>query len=97
MRIPALALFAVATLVPAAPATAQTVAAQMSCAQAIDYFARNRVIYKSVGGSVMPIRAGTPIGQEQSLRCAARGGAAKMRYTVATRDNPRCAIAVYCE
>lgn len=80
----------------ATPARGQTVADAMSCAQAIAYFAANRMIYKIVNGKPLPIRTGTPISRARDVSCRGRGQMER-RYSVRTTDNPRCVISVYCQ
>ena len=80
----------------ASNAGAQAAAETMTCAQAVDYFARNGVIYKTVHGKLLPIRIGSPVATTSTLECRGRGRMQR-RYTVKTVDQPRCAVSLYCE
>lgn len=92
MRTPA---FAIAMLAASVfPAAAQPIAEQMTCQQAIDYFAANGVIYKTVRGNVMPIRQGIPIGY--ALPGCYGPGYKRFTYRIPTLDTPRCVISHYC-
>lgn len=80
----------------AAPAHAQQAAEGLTCEQAVAQFARAGVIYKTVHGSLLPMRAGVPVAQAGSVRCGGRGRVLR-RNTVRTVDNPRCVYSVSCE
>lgn len=76
-------------------AGAQQLAEQMTCEQAVGYFEKNGVIYKTANGNnVLPIRQGTPIRKAGGLRCG--HDRSEFRYSLKTRDNPRCVISAYC-
>ncbi|GIL00777.1 MAG: hypothetical protein BroJett030_06760 [Alphaproteobacteria bacterium] len=80
----------------AVPAHAQQAAEGLTCEQAVAQFARSGVIYKTVHGSLLPMRAGVPVAQADSVRCGGRGRVLR-RNTVKTVDNPRCVYSVSCE
>jgi hypothetical protein len=67
----------------------------MTCAQAISYFASNRVIYKRAIGSPLPIRIGVPIAERRKHQCVGRGNTWR-GYWMKTIDNPRCVPLIHC-
>jgi hypothetical protein len=81
----------------ARPAMSQATVDQMSCAQAIEYFARNKVIYKRIGnGAPLPIRMGIPVGERTNHLCRGRGKSWR-GYRLKTLDNPRCVPILVCD
>ncbi|WP_157019134.1 hypothetical protein [Mesorhizobium xinjiangense] len=83
-------------LAAASPAAAELPADQMTCRQAIDYYARHHKIHVFTNGRfLLPVRVGTPIGQAATLTCDTSGRTPRPYY-VRTRDVGSCAIAVTC-
>lgn len=79
----------------ASPAVAQSVADQMTCAQAVAAYAKNGRILKIAGGKdVIPLYGFTPIAKAAALVCPPDRGMASV--TVKTTDNRRCEIGVRC-
>lgn len=91
-RILALAFMMTALV---SPVLAQSIADQMSCAQAVAAYAKNGRILKIAGGKdVIPLYGFTPIAKAAALVCPPERGMASV--TVKTTDNRRCEIGVRC-
>jgi hypothetical protein len=72
-------------------AQAQTVADNMTCQQAINYYEKNGRISKYTNGkNVIPIYSGVPVSKMKQLECTSEG----IRFK--TTDNPRCMVAYKC-
>lgn len=93
MRLACTSFFAI--LVQAAPVSAQELSDNMTCDEAIRYYAEHRVIDTTVNGTVLPIRQGTPIQQSGMLLCGV--GENRFETMVKTRDREQCVIAAYCD
>ncbi|MCG6856985.1 MAG: hypothetical protein LJE67_02855 [Salaquimonas sp.] len=93
MRLACTSFFAI--LVQAAPVSAQELSDNMTCDEAIRYYAEHRVINTTENGTVLPITQGTPIQQAGLLGC----GADENRFDtmVKTKDKEECVIAAYCD
>lgn len=76
-------------------ALAQQVSDDMTCAEAVEHYERNRQIMTIANGQVLPIDQGTPIRQADMLNCD--GESSRFETMVKTKDNPQCVIAAYCE
>ena len=82
-------------LLAAAPASAVTLAENMTCGQLVDAFERNGVIWKRVHGKAMAMRAGVPVRKAQGLQCGPRNYT--LTYgTAKTRDKRSCTYSVIC-
>lgn len=85
-----------ATLVASFPASAQPLADQMTCEQAVAYYEKHGVIYVLANGTfAVPLKIGVPVSEAATLQCEGRG-ASPRPYTVGTSDAWRCTIAVTC-
>ncbi len=83
-------------LIAPLPAAAQLPAEQMTCRQAVDYYAQHHQIHVFANGRfLLPVRVGTPIDQAAHLTCDTDGRMPRPYY-VRTRDSSRCAIAMTC-
>jgi hypothetical protein len=77
-------------------ASAFELAQDLTCRQAIDYYAKNRVIYVLTHNVIaLPIRVGVPVNEADKLQCTDRGQVPH-GYSVETKDSWRCVIAVTC-
>lgn len=70
-------------------------AEQMLCSEAVDYFEKNKLIYKLVVGKPLPIAIGVPTSERLAHQCTGRGKSWRS-YWVETQDNPRCVVSVHC-
>ena len=78
------------------PASAQALADQMSCEQAVAYYEAHGVIYVLANGKfAVPLKVGVPVSKASTVQCDDRGTAPRP-YTVGTKDAWRCTIAVGC-
>jgi hypothetical protein len=93
IRCAAALLFAI--LAQAVAVNAQELSDNMTCDEAIRYYAEHRVIDTTVNGTVLPIRQGTPIQQSGMLLCGV--GENRFETMVKTRDREQCVIAAYCD
>lgn len=86
----------IATLVFPSSALADQVSQDMTCAEAVAHYEKNRRIMTINEGQEIPIYQGTPIRQAETLNCS---GDQDSRFDtmVPTKDNPQCVIAAYCE
>jgi hypothetical protein len=90
-------LLALASLMAAfvSPVLAQSIADQMSCAQAVAAYAKDGRILKIAGGKdVIPLYGFIPIAKAGALVCPPERGVASV--IVKTTDNRRCEIGVRC-
>jgi hypothetical protein len=88
-------VFSLAVFTLANTAHAQPIAENMTCSQAISYFANNGVIYKIAHGkNILPIRVGVPVAYRHRLRCQFDERATP--YWVPTVDTRRCVISYHC-
>jgi hypothetical protein len=91
-----LALTGFLAFLASGPASAFELAQDLTCKQAIDYYAKNRVIYVLTHDVIaVPVRVGVPIGEADKLQCTDQGEHAH-GYSVQTKDRWRCVIAVTC-
>jgi hypothetical protein len=88
-------MLAAAMLLPSS-ALADQVSQDMTCAEAVAHYEKNRRIMTINEGQEIPIYQGTPIRQAETLNCS---GDQDSRFDtmVPTKDNPQCVIAAYCE
>ncbi|MBN9079223.1 MAG: hypothetical protein BGN87_01180 [Rhizobiales bacterium 65-79] len=71
-------------------------AQDLTCAQAVAYYEKNRLIYVlSHNVIALPIRVGVPVNEANKLQCSDRGQIPH-GYSVETKDRWRCVIAVTC-
>lgn len=90
-------LLALASLMAAliSPVRAQSIADQMTCAQAVAAYAKDgRILKLANGRDVVPLYGFTPIARAGALVCPPERGMASV--TVKTTDNRRCEIGVRC-
>ena len=88
-------LFSLFLMALASAASAQAVADNMTCAQAVSHYERNGRIYKIAHGKdVIPIYNGVPVSQQNRLFC--EWGYRKTPYSTKTTDNKRCVISYRC-
>jgi len=88
-------LFSLFFLALASGASAQAIADNMTCAQAVSQYERNGRIYKLAHGKdVIPIYNGVPVSQQNRLFCD--WGYRKTPYSTKTTDNKRCVISYRC-
>jgi hypothetical protein len=86
----------VAAMLLPSSALAEEVSQDMTCAQAVEHYEKNRRIMTINEGQELPIYQGTPIRQAESLNCTGDGDN-RFETMVPTKDNPECVIAAYCE
>jgi hypothetical protein len=82
-----------------APLSAHAVitADEMTCEQAIKYYAKHKRIYVVANGKdIVPLYGMTPVGESASLICKGHGKT-KVSYWTETLDNDDCVFAVYCQ
>jgi hypothetical protein len=91
-----LGMFVAAAMLLPSSALADQVSQDMTCAEAVAHYEKNRRIMTINEGQEIPIYQGTPIGQAETLNCT---GDQEDRFEtmVPTKDNPQCVIAAYCE
>ena len=77
------------------PVQAQKLAEQMTCDQLISAFERDGIIYKSVHGKRMAMKAGVPIRQAQGLQCGPRNYTLQ-KGTARTVDERSCVYSLIC-
>jgi hypothetical protein len=87
-------IIAAIVILPSVAQAAQ-VSDDMTCAEAVEYYERNRQIMTIANGQELPIDQGTPIRQADMLNCD--GGSSRFETMVKTKDKPQCVIAAYCE
>jgi hypothetical protein len=89
-------ILVIAAVMLPAVAFADEVSQDMTCAQAVEHYEKNRRIMTINEGQELPIYQGTPIRQADSLNCSGDGDE-RFETMVPTKDNPECVIAAYCE
>lgn len=86
-----ISLMFLSSIAVAAPKTAD----KMTCAQAVKHYETHKRIYVIANGSdVVPIYGMKPASKWRELSCGGRSNL--WHYTVITKDDRRCPIAVYC-
>jgi hypothetical protein len=88
-------LFAAAVMLPTIASGAE-VSQDMTCAQAVEVYEKDKRIMTINEGQVLPIYQGTPIRQADMLNCSGDQDE-RFETMVPTKDDPQCVIAAYCE